>query len=172
MSKIYYQELLLEAKRKYRYCPNSGLFFWKISTSNVKAGQIAGGFSLGYIRLYVNKRLVMAHRLAWAFVYGEFPKNQIDHIDGNRANNKIVNLRDVTQEVNLQNQTRAHNQNKLALQNIRKRKDNNKYQVRINKEKRQFYVGEYINIMDAIQARDIARIILSMPKSRSNHVYS
>jgi hypothetical protein len=47
--------------------------------------------------------------MAWFHFYGEMPKNQIDHINGVRNDNRIVNLRDVTQKINSQNQRRGHN---------------------------------------------------------------
>jgi hypothetical protein len=172
MTTFYKQDLLQTAKRLYKYCENTGNFYWKITNTNVKPNQLAGSNHNGYIRLRIGNKQIFAHRLAWAFVYAEFPKNQIDHIDGNKANNKIVNLRDVTREVNLQNQTKAHVQNELGLQNVRQRKDSKQYQVRINSGKKGFYVGQYENVKDAVQARDIARILLSMPQSRSSYVYS
>lgn len=65
----------------------------------------------GYIRfkMMFNKRAycIRAHRLAWYLCYGELPKNQIDHIDGDRTNNKIANLRNVTHQQNQWNQTKA-----------------------------------------------------------------
>jgi len=56
---------------------------------------------------YGSRYNIAAHRLAWFLYYGELPKNHIDHIDGDRANNKIDNLRDVTQQQNTFNNSKA-----------------------------------------------------------------
>lgn len=65
----------------------------------------------GYIRFIMmfndKPYCIRGHRLAWYLCYGELPKNFIDHIDGDRANNKISNLRDVTHQQNQWNQTKA-----------------------------------------------------------------
>lgn len=57
----------------------------------------------GYIVAHFGPFKTTAHRLAWVLHYGEWPKHQIDHINGNRADNRIWNLRDVPQVVNAQN---------------------------------------------------------------------
>lgn len=52
-----------------------------------------------------------AHRLAWLIYYGTWPKDQIDHIDGDRSNNRIANLREATHDENCENQHRAQSDN-------------------------------------------------------------
>lgn len=70
----------------------------------VKGGVITLKSSYGYIYIVLSikgkKYNLRGHRLAWYLHYGELPKNFIDHIDGDRANNKIENLRDVTVQEN------------------------------------------------------------------------
>lgn len=53
----------------------------------------------------------MAHRLAWLYMTGEWPRQEIDHIDGDRANNKWLNLRDVDHATNMQNRRVAQSNN-------------------------------------------------------------
>ena len=91
------------------YDADTGVFTRLVRTGpNVKVGDIAGGKNgQGYIQIRVFGRLRQAHRLAWLFVHGAWPVDQIDHIDGNPGNNRIANLRDVSQSVNQQNQRRA-----------------------------------------------------------------
>jgi hypothetical protein len=93
------------AKAKgYTYCPVSG------EIRGVR-GKITKDSRDGYIRcaLQFEKKsfLVLGHRLAWYLHYGILPNNSIDHIDGNRSNNKIDNLRDVTTQQNQWNRTTA-----------------------------------------------------------------
>jgi hypothetical protein len=93
------------AKAKgYTYCPVSGEL-------RGMYGKVIRKKNNKYIscRLYVDKKQysVLSHRLAWYLHYGHLPVNSIDHIDGNRSNNKIDNLRDVTHQQNHWNRTTA-----------------------------------------------------------------
>ncbi len=99
------------------YDATSGCFFWLASRrERVKVGDVAGSVtSHGYLRIRVAGRQYPAHRLAWLYVYGEWPKHHIDHIDGNRKNNAIDNLRDVSYSGNSQNKKVAHANNKCGL---------------------------------------------------------
>src|SRR5690606_8595946 len=81
------------------YCPDTGIFHDSISGK-----QISGYDSKGYRRLWLDGRNYMMHRLAWLYVYGRWPRAMIDHINGDPRDNRIVNLRDVTNAVNQQNQ--------------------------------------------------------------------
>ncbi len=87
------------------YDPDTGVFTWKISTSNrAPVGSIAGTGSVqGYCRVRVLGHLYWAHRLAWFHVYGEWPPAGIDHINGDRAGNRLLNLRPATDAENMQN---------------------------------------------------------------------
>ena len=97
--------LLEEMKQYLSYDPETGHFTWiKLKLfSHLKVGDIAGTLSDGYILINFNYKKYRAHRLGWLFTYGKWPNNHIDHIDGNRSNNKINNLRDVTPQENLFN---------------------------------------------------------------------
>lgn len=91
------------------YNPDTGIFVWKLATTNrVKAGDAAGSRgSDGYIRIGVCGRIYKAHRLAWLYVHGDWPKMELDHINGIKTDNRIGNLRDVTRSVNARNLHRA-----------------------------------------------------------------
>lgn len=88
------------------YDQETGLFHWvKPLNPLIKAGDLAG--STRHISRYVNigfgGRYYKAHRLAWLWVYGEWPNQHIDHINGDRTDNRIANLRDVSRTINNQN---------------------------------------------------------------------
>ena len=71
----------------------------------VQAGSVAGTRnSEGYLQTSIDGRLCLVHRVVWAYMHGEWPQGQIDHIDGDRSNNRLLNLRDVSPRVNSQNQ--------------------------------------------------------------------
>ena len=91
------------------YDPDTGEFFWKIKPSkNIAKGSKAGGVDkLGYVRLqYTYKgvaRKMYLHRLAWRIYYGEWPDLVIDHINRDRSDNRLCNLRVVTVRDNVRN---------------------------------------------------------------------
>lgn len=77
------------------YNPETGDFFWKTKRRGKKqAGMRAGCLHpTGYVRISIDYRLYNAQRLAWVIMTGKWPECLIDHIDGNRSNNRFKNLR-------------------------------------------------------------------------------
>lgn len=92
-----------------QYEPSTGIFTWLVNrTSTVRAGDVAGSIDkrCGYIVIGIDGGLHFAHRLAWLYMTGAWPINKIDHRNTVKHDNWFDNLRDVTQGVNLQNQTK------------------------------------------------------------------
>ena len=85
-----------------QYDPLSGEFVWIVPKDRAtKPGSRAGSTnSCGHRQMRWNGRQLMAHRLAWFFVYGEWPRHQIDHVNGNPGDNRISNLRQATSAQN------------------------------------------------------------------------
>lgn len=92
-----------ELKENLYYDPDTGFFTWKNNTIKAKKGDIAGRLVHGYIKIGFKRKEIPAHRLAWFYMYGEWPKNVVDHINGIKTDNRICNLRDVTIRQNNQN---------------------------------------------------------------------
>lgn len=102
----------LELKNQLKYNHETGIFKWIVSNSNrVKVGQEAGYLGPdGYKYIRINNILFRAHRLAWLYVNGSMPSIFIDHINGNRSDNRISNLRLATHSQNLLNTNKkSHN---------------------------------------------------------------
>ena len=92
------------------YSHDTGLFTRKIdSGKRWKAGQQAGSIHRhnGYVVIGIDGYNYFAHRLVWLYVYDQFPDLDIDHIDGDKTNNKLSNLRCVSKSTNLQNQKKS-----------------------------------------------------------------
>lgn len=91
------------------YDPLTGIFTRLICTSNAApAGAAVGSPSGGgYLKVGTWGKQYYAHRLAWFYVTGEWPQRHIDHINGNRSDNRFANLRDVGQDTNMQNMRAA-----------------------------------------------------------------
>lgn len=82
------------ARQFLRYEPETGLFYWIIDKYRAKAGSQTGNIMpSGYVQIRLAQRTCRAHRLAWLMHYGEWPDSEIDHINHNRSDNRIVNLR-------------------------------------------------------------------------------
>lgn len=122
----------------YKYNPDTGEI---IGPKGIPLGKID---NKGYkeIRISLNGKIHYAryHRVAWLLYYKEWPKNKIDHIDGDKLNNKINNLRDVTQRQNNINRP-LHRKGKLPGSIFRKQY--NKYEARAVVNGKQVYLGRY-----------------------------
>lgn len=93
-----------ELKNLLHYEPETGIFRWNVpNRGHAKEGDMAGTRTGRYAYITINGQPYLAHRLAWFYVHGEWPKHNIDHVDRNSRNNAISNLRDVPQSVNMQN---------------------------------------------------------------------
>ena len=90
------------------YSPETGEFRWRKVRQHALVGRVAGCLGpQGYMHIQVDCRMYRAHRLAWLHFHGKWPVNEIDHINGICDDNRIVNLRDVSHQVNGQNQRKA-----------------------------------------------------------------
>ena len=123
------------------------------------AGDVAGCVKSGGYRVVGYKgKSFYAHRLIWKLVYGSAPKDQIDHIDGNRDNNKIDNLRDVSHKENQRNR-RIAKDNKPGYTGVYFSRRKKNYYARITTlEGKRKCLGYFDDFDDAVKARKAAEI--------------
>lgn len=129
------------------YNPETGIFVWKAPRSKVNVGNFAGHVKKGkkpYVRIMIDGKDYSAHRLAWFYVHGFWPKEHIDHINGNHSDNRIANLREATRS---QNRTNSKNCNKTGLKGVRMRKyikdGGRNWEAQITFNKKTTYLGCY-----------------------------
>ena len=139
------------------YEPETGIFTWKVGSANqVKAGNIAGSpTGLGYLRIVLQRRGYQAHRLAWLYVYGNWPEGQLDHINRNRSDNRISNLREVSNKQNQQNRSKPSN-NSSGHPGVFWHKQHARWQAYITHNQKKAHLGCFTDIEEAVAARKAA----------------
>lgn len=141
----------VEALRaRLHYDETTGVFTWLAPRMwRVKPGDIAGSqkHKDGYSEIHIFGKLFLAHRLAWFYVHGEWPNGQIDHVNGDRLDNRISNLR-----VALHGQNRANSKpgknNLLGVKGVCKSR-NGKYAAQIRASGKQIHLGTHETIEQA-----------------------
>lgn len=142
-----------ELKKLLHYNPETGIFKWIVSPAHaVKAGSIAGRLhKFGYIEIRIKNKIYPAHRLAWFYVYGKWPKDQIDHINGIRDDNRIANLRECTNTENQQNRVSRKGSTSKYL-GVSWDSKNERWLAQININNKNKYLGSYATEEDAYKA--------------------
>ncbi len=149
-----------ELNELFFYNHESGHLTWKklVKHSKHSVGDRAGcSGKSGYRRVSVRKRLYREHRVIWAIVTGRWPTAMIDHIDGDKSNNRFENLRECSQKENCQNRIPPKN-NRLV--GVSFRRDVNKWQARI-------YVGGVNKSLGYFNSREEAHAAYA--EARNKH---
>ena len=136
----------------FHYDETTGIFTRKHSRNNAHPiGGIAGTVQQrGYIDITVDYRHYKAHRLAWLYVYGEWPNGEIDHINFIKTDNRIVNLRVCTRRQNMQHRISPKCTNKLGILGVSP--SGNKFMARIVDEGKEVYLGTFDSAIEAHSA--------------------
>lgn len=123
------------------YDPMTGEFVWRANRGGKAcAGSIAGTIKdNGYVTISVNSRRYYAHRLAWLYIHGVWPCHQLDHIDGDKTNNTIMNLREATHSQN--NACRPHNVGVTGLRGVTPLR--NRYIAQIKFSRKRIHLGVF-----------------------------
>ena len=128
-----------EIKELLLYDPNTGLFTWRSSNDEVRMSKHTDGY---LVTPRIKGVQYLAHRLAWFYTYASWPKEQIDHIDQIKDNNKIDNLRDVSASINQQNMSKPRSNNKSGFLGV-SRWYGGKWPASITVNRKKIHLGVY-----------------------------
>lgn len=142
-----------EIRRCLDYDPDTGIFRWKSPYSkNTKIGSIAGVKTMyGYWQISINRIAYRANRLAFVYYYG-FNPEIVDHINGDRCDNRIKNLRSVTESMNNQNRKIAKRTATGKLLGAFYKKERGYWTSSIMREGKREYLGIFQSEQDAHDA--------------------
>jgi len=140
------------------YDHETGIFRWKVMRGGSLPGSIAGSLTWnGYHHIMIDGKNYRAHRLAWLYIYGEWPTIDIDHVDGDRTNNKIENLRLALRSQNNINSGPPKN-NTSGIRGVYWNKKAGKFTASIGVNGKSIYLGLFSSIEEALDARISAEI--------------
>lgn len=135
------------ARERLTYDPETGVFVWRVSSrGHRKAGDLAGTTNkLGYRFIKIDQVKHLAHRLAWAMHFGVQSEKEIDHINGVRDDNRIINLREASRRQQCQNR---------GVSGVRYEADRNQWLARISIDGVETNLGRYDTEAEAKAVRD------------------
>jgi hypothetical protein len=143
------------------YDPETGEFRWRVSRGGVEAGAVAGCVDReGYTCIKINGTSFKSHRLAWLHTHGAWPEHQIDHIDENKSNNRISNLRDVPQSMNQHNAIKPRKDGTSGYRGVSWERGNKRWRAQIQANGRKQCIGYFKSAEEAHAAYLAAKLRL------------
>lgn len=140
------------------YSPETGVFTWRIRLNrNTVIGSLAGHTNKkeGYIQIGIDGRTYRAHRLAWLYVHGVWPQEQIDHKNADRSNTCISNLREANHQLNQQNLRKACKDNKSGFLGVSRHGPH--WRACIKADRKSIHLGVFGSPQEAHEAYLIAK---------------
>jgi hypothetical protein len=149
------------------YDPETGIFRYNVSKGPARRGDVAGTIgNHGYVQIRVRGKKQLAHRLAWLYVHGVWPAELLDHINRDKTDNRIANLRECDQTHNMQNKA-IYKSNSSGCIGVTWLRSEGKWLARITANKRRRVLGLFTEFADAVAARRRAESLLH-PFSTNN----
>ena len=141
-----------ELKALFDYDPETGEFTRRVRAGGIKKGTRAGcDTDKGYRQIAINRKIYLSHRIAWAIIYGVWPDEEIDHINGKPNDNRIANLRQATRLQNSRNCAKRRD-NLTGYKGVSMHHGVRKWKASIKSNGRNVYLGIFEDIKDAAKA--------------------
>jgi hypothetical protein len=152
-----------------KYDPETGIFRWAMDRRGVRAGVIVGNkpTTVGYGAIRIDGRLYLSHRLAWFYVHRKWPPDQIDHINMDRIDNKISNLREATLAQNRMNES-IKRSNTSGFKGVSWNKEKRKWEARIGHNRKSYFVGYFDTAVAAHEAWKKQALVRHGPFARAS----
>lgn len=165
------------ARRLFLYDHETGKLFWRERPRsdfldarhwngfNTKSAgrEVGTPMKSGHLRVRFGEAGFLVHRIIWLIEYGEWPE-QIDHIDGNPANNRLSNLREVNQLLNCKNAARRSD-NQSGTTGISRASHSGRWVATISNDGQRVHLGQYKTLDEAVAARKAAEKVLGYHKN-------
>lgn len=139
------------------YDPATGVFMNRVTRGRTAAGKVVGcSNNCGYTVIRLDDELYLAQRLAWMWVYGQWPSDDIDHINGVRNDNRIENLRPATRKQNLENQA-LHPRNTSGHRGVSWDRRRQKWVAYVTHNRKRVQIGRFAGVDEAALAAKVKR---------------
>lgn len=146
----------------FAYDPVTGIVTRKVPTAPMhKVGEAVGSrMSKGYLSCSLDYKSHLVHRIAWAIVHGRMPEGEIDHINGDRTDNRLCNLRDVPKRLNQLNRPKGARKDNSSGHTGVFQRSNGKFRAMVGGAKLRKHLGTFETFDEAVRAREaeLARI--------------
>ena len=143
-----------QLKKELSYDPETGQFIWIRRRQGRQFGYFLGALQPhGYRKICLDGKKYYAHRLAWLYVYGVFPESELDHVNGDKSDNTINNLREATSCANKCNSS-LRSDNTSGFKGVTWNQDCQKWLAQIHQAGKSYFIGVFVDKLEAARAYD------------------
>lgn len=148
-----------DLKSLLRYDPETGKFYSLYSHKGLPIGREVGGLDGDYVRLSVNGKIYRGHRIAWFYMTGAWPLEDIDHINGIKSDNRFCNLREASRGQNMMNiGVKRHNTS--GYKGVSFYSKTGKWKAQIQHQGKKMGLGYFDDVKEAAEAYIFAALDL------------